>query len=335
MEKKFYEKVWFAWAMLIVFAPVGIVLLFVYKHHTDKVRKILAGLFGLFFLIGVFMPSGGEEETKKEVNKEVNKEVKKEVVKKEEAKKEEKPVSLNQEEFKKYTELIQGASFIKQVETSENGAKIAFFNGFTDYKKSNPTSKVTYQQYKQYFETGDFIEKVLGVESVRLFSKFEGLQNLEINLPYNGKIYNLKTTKENIESFYGKKPSEIKAGEIEPVKRTEFVVKFVPEYENTLKEIAFKKDLKAYAYENFGGDIATSWYNNIKDYQVAYHDGAYTVTMITDLSKSDKKLENIHGVVFGFVNSNDSKYFRKMDAVIIKDVKNHVLVVKQNKLFAK
>ena len=50
-NKKFYQKLWFAWTMVVLFFPVGIFLLWKYKHHSLVVRSIITGSF---ILIGLF-----------------------------------------------------------------------------------------------------------------------------------------------------------------------------------------------------------------------------------------------------------------------------------------
>ena len=50
-EKKIYEKEWFMWIMLIVFAPIGI--LFMWKFHPEiknNIKITLTIIFGLIFL---------------------------------------------------------------------------------------------------------------------------------------------------------------------------------------------------------------------------------------------------------------------------------------------
>lgn len=52
-DEKFYNKVWFMWVMLIVFAPVGIYLL--WRSKYSKLAKIIiTSVFGLFFILAVF-----------------------------------------------------------------------------------------------------------------------------------------------------------------------------------------------------------------------------------------------------------------------------------------
>nr|WP_320146039.1 hypothetical protein [uncultured Anaeromusa sp.] len=55
MEKKFYQTIWFAWVMVIFFFPVGLFLLWKYKHHSTKVRLVVTGVFLVLVLFnGIF-----------------------------------------------------------------------------------------------------------------------------------------------------------------------------------------------------------------------------------------------------------------------------------------
>ena len=58
-NKKFYQKAWFAWVMLFLLAPVGIILLWKYKHHGKMARSIISVIFGIAWAAAVV--SGGEE----------------------------------------------------------------------------------------------------------------------------------------------------------------------------------------------------------------------------------------------------------------------------------
>lgn len=59
-NKKFYQKAWFAWVMLFLLAPVGIILLWKYKHHGKMARSIISVIFGIVWIAAAV--SGGEEE---------------------------------------------------------------------------------------------------------------------------------------------------------------------------------------------------------------------------------------------------------------------------------
>lgn len=49
-KPKFYETNWFMWLTLILFAPVGIALMWKYKRFPDKTRKILTAVFSVYFI---------------------------------------------------------------------------------------------------------------------------------------------------------------------------------------------------------------------------------------------------------------------------------------------
>ncbi|WP_100400238.1 MerC domain-containing protein [Bacillus sp. FJAT-44742] len=67
-KTKFYEKSWFAWVALIIFAPLGIFLMFKYGHHNKGLRIAVSVIFGLFFAIRVFGDSDESVPATAEVN---------------------------------------------------------------------------------------------------------------------------------------------------------------------------------------------------------------------------------------------------------------------------
>ena len=48
--ENFYQKPWFAILLLILFAPIGIFLIWKYSHFTQKARIVLTIIFGILFL---------------------------------------------------------------------------------------------------------------------------------------------------------------------------------------------------------------------------------------------------------------------------------------------
>lgn len=62
LKKEFYKEKWFMWVMLIVFAPVGIILMFKYNNSLPgKTKKILSIVFAIFFLF--VLVSGSQNNT--------------------------------------------------------------------------------------------------------------------------------------------------------------------------------------------------------------------------------------------------------------------------------
>ncbi len=55
-KKTFYKTTWFMWLALILFAPAGIVLLWVYhKQYSKNVKIILSVIFAIFFIIEIIV----------------------------------------------------------------------------------------------------------------------------------------------------------------------------------------------------------------------------------------------------------------------------------------
>lgn len=52
-NKKIYSKNWFMWLMLILFAPLGIFLLYRYKRFSPKIRGLVSLIFSIFFLVAL------------------------------------------------------------------------------------------------------------------------------------------------------------------------------------------------------------------------------------------------------------------------------------------
>lgn len=141
MDNKFYSKAWFMWLTLIFFAPVGIFLMWKNQRFSSKTRKILSGVFGVWFIL-VFAIGGTSKDstkrnstttaaTKKETKIEDKKEdVKKEEVKKEETKKKEvkfdfATAELTKENVTTAIESLVGKDKLTKVDiTVENGKNI-------------------------------------------------------------------------------------------------------------------------------------------------------------------------------------------------------------------
>lgn len=70
MRKKYYEEIWFAIVMLIFFFPVGIYLIWRYKHFTKEIRiGVCVGFLGLFIVSMIFgEPAPQEPENKDTIN---------------------------------------------------------------------------------------------------------------------------------------------------------------------------------------------------------------------------------------------------------------------------
>ena len=69
--KKFYEKNWIMWVLLILFAPIGIILMWKFHPELKRTLKItFTVLFILLFIMefGIFASQNGVEQVSNEVN---------------------------------------------------------------------------------------------------------------------------------------------------------------------------------------------------------------------------------------------------------------------------
>ncbi len=68
-KKKFYEAKWFLWLFLILFPPIGIILLWVVHKDMKKNKKIiLTVIFAIWFII-MAATSGNNSSTNSSANK--------------------------------------------------------------------------------------------------------------------------------------------------------------------------------------------------------------------------------------------------------------------------
>src|SRR5699024_525948 len=100
-QEKFYNKKWFTILILILFTPVGIILMWKNNQWTKKTRIILSIIFGVYFII-MFIYSQPTEEEKAEEKAQQEQQEKEELKKlKEEKKKKKKKKNKKKKEEKK------------------------------------------------------------------------------------------------------------------------------------------------------------------------------------------------------------------------------------------
>ena len=69
-KKKFYQAKWFLWLWLIVFPPVGIILLWaVHKGMKKRTKIILSVVFVIWFAILMSATSGGSSDNATQTGK--------------------------------------------------------------------------------------------------------------------------------------------------------------------------------------------------------------------------------------------------------------------------
>lgn len=91
-----------------------------------------------------------------------------------------------------------------------------------------------------YYESGDKANKILAIESVRLFRDVPHLQHLKVTIPRDGKAQTLSVTRAQVEEYYGISLSELASNPSSwresfiqqhdnKASRADFVKKFVTE----------------------------------------------------------------------------------------------------------
>ncbi|PGS79715.1 hypothetical protein COD02_27265 [Bacillus thuringiensis] len=152
---------------------------------------------------------------------------------------EQKKAEEKQKEFTSYAQNIRGGNFIKDMKLNNKEAEITFHDSFASYKSAKADSNVTEELYKQYFSTGDAIEKIFVSEPARLLRQFPDLNAVKMTLPFEGKTYNINLDRKSLNSHLGFKIEDLKVEDkswvkkfndpyvYNKAKRKEFFTKFV------------------------------------------------------------------------------------------------------------
>ncbi|MEB9439077.1 hypothetical protein P4I98_12530 [Bacillus cereus] len=123
---------------------------------------------------------------------------------------EQKKAEEKQKEFTSYAQNIRGGNFIKDMKLNNKEAEITFHDSFASYKSAKSDSNVTEELYKQYFSTGDAIEKMFVSEPARLLRQFPDLNTVKITLPFNGKTYSTNLDRDSLNTYLGFKIEDLK-----------------------------------------------------------------------------------------------------------------------------
>jgi hypothetical protein len=110
--------------------------------------------------------------------------------------KDDKIVKLEQEASR-----LRAGSTIKSVELNGKIAKISYVNNYEEYKKINPQSELTELDFKDYWESGEAVEKTLVDGSVRIMKKLDYIDEVTIVLPIEGITHTIKVNKKDLEKF--------------------------------------------------------------------------------------------------------------------------------------
>lgn len=126
---------------------------------------------------------------------------------------EQKKTEEKQKDFISYAQNIRGGNFIKDMKLNNNEAEITFHDSFASYKSAKPDSNVTEELYKQYFSTGDAIEKMFVSEPARLLRQFPDLNTVKMTLPFDGKTYSTILDRKSLNSYLGYKIEDLKVAD--------------------------------------------------------------------------------------------------------------------------
>ncbi|MBV6881948.1 hypothetical protein NG800_019120 [Epilithonimonas ginsengisoli] len=109
----------------------------------------------------------------------------------------------NLEELKTEASRLRAGGSIKSVKLIDRKAIIDYVSNFTDYKEINPQSSLTESELKAYWQSGDAIEKALIDGSVRIMRKLDFIDEVNIILPFEEKMYKISVNKSELEKFIG------------------------------------------------------------------------------------------------------------------------------------
>ena len=114
------------------------------------------------------------------------------------------------EQLQKESSRLRAGGSIKKAELENGKATIEYVKDYAEYKELNPQSGLTESDLKNYWSSGDAIEKALVDGSVRIMKKLDFIDQVEITLPNNGKVYSIDVKKSELEKFVGSDFTEIK-----------------------------------------------------------------------------------------------------------------------------
>jgi phosphatidate phosphatase PAH1 len=118
-------------------------------------------------------------------------------------------VASDLEKLKTEASRLRAGGSVKNVELTNGKATITYVKNYSEYKELNPQSNATEEYLKEYWSSGDAIQKTLVQSSVKLMKNLDFINEVEITLPFENKIYKIDVKKRELEKFIGKDFSEI------------------------------------------------------------------------------------------------------------------------------
>ncbi|PGR86115.1 hypothetical protein [Bacillus cereus] len=213
------------------------------KQNAKKFFKFTGIAFILAIIFLITAVSTHKPQEKKEASSTENVKTapnnKDNETKKKEATQQEQPkqVEISEDTFVSYAQNIKGNAFIKDIKLNAKEAEITFYDSFSSFKSAKPDSNVTEEQYKQYFSTGDAIEKMLVSEPARLLRQFPDLDVVKMTVPFEGRTYNINLDRKSLNTYLGFKIEDLKVEDKSWVKK--FNDPYV--YDKAKRKAFFKK----------------------------------------------------------------------------------------------
>ena len=106
---------------------------------------------------------------------------------------------------------LRAGGSVKNVAFNDGNAIITYVKDYSEYKKLNPQSSLTENDLENYWENGSAIEKALIDGSVKIMTKLDFINSVEIILPYKNKTYSITVSKEELEKFTNSDFNQIKS----------------------------------------------------------------------------------------------------------------------------
>ncbi|MDC0761715.1 hypothetical protein POF51_13495 [Brevibacillus sp. AG] len=102
--------------------------------------------------------------------------------------------------FKEYAPNLKGGQFITEAEIVNQDEAVITYADFATLKKTKPETGMTEADAKNYWESGDAINKALMEEPIRLLKEFPELQKVKVTLNH-GKKYTTEVDRATIEDY--------------------------------------------------------------------------------------------------------------------------------------
>ena len=96
-----------------------------------------------------------------------------------------------------------GGFMADKIELNGKTANITYFGDFDTYKAANSTSTLAVETFDAYWGSASKLEKLMVLLPVRIMVAVEQVEEVHVLVPHQGKTYDLKINKSDIEEFTG------------------------------------------------------------------------------------------------------------------------------------